>query len=237
MPDPKAWYVRNLFSKVPSEYDLLLALLTFGQDKHWRTRVVGKTRPEHNGGIALDVATGTGLLVGDLGQNVGSSGLVVGVDLTLSMLQTAKTRLRSRGQSSTTDWVLARAENLPFRNDSFQSSTISLALRNVSDASKTIQEMARTTARGGAVVSLDFARPSNQLVRLIYYDYLLGIFPLIGRTVSEAWGKTLSYLGRSILRARTGDQIARLMDKAGLANATSVPLTMGVVCLVQGTKQ
>jgi len=237
VPDPKAWYVRNLFSKVPSEYDLLLALLTFGQDKHWRARVVGKTRPGHNGGIALDVATGTGLLAGDLGQNVGSSGLVVGVDLTLSMLQTAKARLRSRGQGSRTDWVLARAESLPFRDDSFQSSTISLALRNVSDASKTIEEMTRTTARGGAVVSLDFARPSNRFVRLIYYDYLLGVFPLIGRTVSEAWGKTLSYLGRSILRARTGDQIARLMDKAGLANATSVPLTMGIVCLVQGTKQ
>jgi len=236
VPDPKAWYVRNLFSKVPSEYDLLLALLTFGQDKHWRARVVGKTRPEHNGGIALDVATGTGLLAGDLGQNVGGSGLVVGVDITLSMLQTAKARLRSRGQGSRTDWVLARAENLPFRDDSFQSSTISLALRNVSDASKTIEEMARTTARGGAVVSLDFARPPNRLVRLFYYDYLLGIFPLLGRIVSEAWGKTLSYLGRSILRAQTGDQIALLMDSAGLASATSIPLTMGIVCLVHGKK-
>jgi len=236
VPDPKAWYVRNLFSKVPSEYDLLLALLTFGQDKHWRTRVVGETRPEHNGGIALDVATGTGLLAGELGQNVGRSGLVVGVDLTLSMLQTAKARLRSRGQGSRTDWVLARAENLPFRDDSFQSSTISLALRNVSDASKTIEEMARTTARGGTVVSLDFARPSNRLVRLFYYDYLLGIFPFLGRIVSAAWGKTLSYLGRSILRARTGDQIAHLMDSAGLSSATSIPLTMGIVCLVHGKK-
>ena len=237
MTDPKAWYVRNLFSKVPSEYDLLLALLTFGQDKNWRARVVSKTRPEHNGGMALDVATGTGLLAGDLGQNVGRSGLVVGVDLTLSMLQTAKARLREKGEESRMDWVLARAENLPFRDDSFQSSTISLALRNVSDASRTIQEMARTTNRGGTVVSLDFARPPNRLIQFAYYDYLLGIFPLIGRAVSEAWGKTLSYLGRSILRARTGDQIAVLMQKAGLSNAASVPLTMGIVCLVHGRKQ
>ncbi len=237
MTDPKAWYVRNLFSKVPTEYDLLLALLTFGQDKNWRAQVVTKTRPEHNGGFALDVATGTGLLAGDLSQNVGNSGMVIGVDLTLSMLQTAKTRLREKGQQSTTDWVLARAESLPFRDNSFQSSTISLALRNVSDAGKTIQEMARTTARGGAVVSLDFARPSNRLIQLVYYDYLLGIFPLIGRAVSEAWGRTLSYLGRSILRARTGEQIVNLMNKAGLSSPTSVPMTMGIVCLVYGKKQ
>ena len=237
MTDPKAWYIRSLFSKVPSQYDLLLALLTFGQDKNWRAQVVGKTRPKHNGGFALDVATGTGLLAGDLGQNVGCSGLVVGVDLTLSMLQTAKARLREKGQESKTDWVLARAENLPFRDGSFQSSTISLALRNVSDASKTIEEMARTTTHGGTVVSLDFARPSNRLIRLVYYDYLLGVFPLIGRAVSEAWGTTLSYRGRAILRARTGDQIVLLMNKAGLSSATSVPLTMGIVCLVYGRKR
>lgn len=236
MTDPKAWYVRNLFSKVPLEYDLLLTLLTFGQDKRWRTFVVRKSRRGGEGPV-LDVATGTGLLAADLARVVGDEGLVVGVDLTLSMLQTARTRLRSRGLGPRTDWVLARAENLPFTNNSFQSSTISLALRNVSDAGRTLQEMARTTAPGGAVISLDFARPPNWLLRLVYYDYLLGLFPIFGRMVSEAWGKTLAYLGRSILRARTGEQIARLMRVEGLSDAQSIPLTGGIVCAVYGGKR
>ena len=235
MTDPKAWYVRNLFSKVPSEYDVLLTLLTLGQDKHWRARVVRETRPKASG-MALDVATGTGLLAGDLAQNIGASGLIVGVDLTLSMLQTARTRLREKGYRSNTEWVLARAENLPFKDGSFHSATISLALRNVSDAGRTVREMARTTIPGGAVISLDFARPTNKLLRLVYYDYLLGLFPLLGRMVSKAWGKTLTYLGRSILRARTGEQIARLMSMEGLSDAESLPLTMGIVCLVHGKK-
>jgi len=153
--DPKAWYVRNLFSKVPTQYDALLRLLTFGQDRHWRRFVVEKTRPRQNG-LALDVATGTGLLAAELVQATGGNGLVVGVDLTLSMLQTARARLNSRGLASKTDWVLARAENLPFRENCFTSATIGLALRNVSDARKTIGEMARTTISGGAVISLDF---------------------------------------------------------------------------------
>ena len=233
--DPKAWYVRNLFSKVPSEYDILLTLLSFGQDKRWRADVVERIGPTPHS-MALDVATGTGLLAGDLAQSLSNGGLVVGVDLTLSMLQTARTRLRDRGFRSNTDWVLARAENLPFKNDSFNSATISLALRNVSNARETFREMARTTAPGGAIVSLDFARPPNGLFRAVYYEYLLGLFPIFGRIVSVAWGRTLAYLGRSILRARTGEQIAHLMSAEGLADARSLPLTMGIVCLVDGKK-
>jgi len=234
--DPKAWYVRNLFSKVPLEYDALLTLLTFGQDRHWRDFVVKRSNPRTEG-MVLDVATGTGLLAADLAGAIGEGGLVVGVDLTLSMLQTARARLRARGLGPKTDWVLARAENLPFTDDSFDSATISLALRNVTDAKKTLREMARTTAPGGAVISLDFTRPSNRLFRLVYYDYLLGLFPFFGRIVSQAWGRTLAYLGRSILRARTGEQVAWLMSSEGLSNVESFPLTGGVVCAVYGKKR
>src|SRR5437879_2096973 len=96
--------------------------------------------------------------------------------------------------------------------------------------------MSRTTDSGGFVMSLDFARPSNRLLAIFYYDYLLGLFPLFGRLVSEGWGRTLSYLGRSILKSRTGEQIVNLLTAQGLVEAKSIPLTAGVVCLVSGKK-
>src|SRR5207249_11992327 len=145
------------------------------------------------------------------------------------MLETAKERLRQKGLTGRTDWVLARAENLPFREDCFRSASISLALRNVSDARLTFREMARATASGGVVISLDFARPPNRIFRLFYYDYLPGLFPISVRIVSKAWGRTLSYLDRSILKSRTGLQIAPLMIEEGLPDTSHVPLTQGVV--------
>lgn len=87
------------------------------------------------------------------------------------------------------------------------------------------------------MISLDFARPSSPFFRVFYYDYLLGLFPIFGRMVSEAWGRTLSYLGRSILRARTGAQIATLLEGEGLAEPTVVPMTAGIVCAVYGKKK
>jgi demethylmenaquinone methyltransferase / 2-methoxy-6-polyprenyl-1,4-benzoquinol methylase len=234
--DAKARYVRSLFSNVPLEYDILLGLLTFAQDRRWRAYVVQQARPS-NGQPMLDVATGTGLLAADFARSASLTGYVVGVDLTLSMLKTARLRLQSKRLGTKVDWVLARAENLPFRNESFGAASISLALRNVSDAQKTFSEMSRSTGPGGVVISLDFTRPTNRLFQLFYYDYLLGLFPLFGRMVSEAWGRTLSYLGRSILRARTGDQIVNLLLREGLVDAKSVPLTAGVVCAVYGRKR
>jgi demethylmenaquinone methyltransferase / 2-methoxy-6-polyprenyl-1,4-benzoquinol methylase len=234
--DPKARYVRNLFSKVPLEYDILLALLSFAQDRRWRAYVVKRANPLQDDRI-LDVATGTGLLAADFARVVSGNGSVVGVDLTLSMLKTARWRLQSKGLGDKVDWVLARAESLPFRDDCFGSASISLALRNVSDAKLTFREMSRTTDSRGFVISLDFARPSNRFFAIFYYDYLLGLFPLFGRMVSEAWGRTLSYLGRSILKARTGQQIVSLLNQEGLADAVSVPLTAGIVCAVYGRKR
>ena len=236
MYDSKARYVRSLFSKVPLEYDLLLGLLSFGQDRKWRAFVVEQTDPQSDS-VVLDVATGTGLLAADLAKAIANEGLVVGVDLTLSMLQTAKERLRQKGLAARTEWVLARAENIPFRDDCFRSASISLALRNVSDARSTFREMTRATSPGGVVISLDFARPPNRIFRLFYYDYLLGLFPILGRIVSRAWGRTLSYLGRSILKSRTGTQIATLMVEEGLPDTRPVPLTRGIVYAVYGKKR
>lgn len=236
MLDVKARYVRSLFSGVPLEYDILLGLLTFGQDRRWRSYVVKNARPLGSHRI-LDVATGTGLLATDFAQTLPRSGFVVGVDLTLSMLKTARGRFQSKRLADKVDWVLARAENLPFRDDSFGSASISLALRNVSDAGMTFREMSRATGPGGIVISLDFARPSNVLLKIFYYDYLLGLFPLLGRMVSEAWGRTLAYLGRSIMKARTGEQIADLLVENGLVGTKSVPLTAGIVCAVYGKKR
>ena len=234
--DKKALFVRRLFSRVPAEYDWLLDILSLRQDRHWRDRLV-QAADSSKGNLVLDVATGTGLVASRLARKIGDNGLVVGVDLTLPMLWTAKRTLASKSQARSTDWVLARAENLPFKDEVFEASTISLALRNVSDAQRTISEMSRVTVSKGLVASLDFARPLHNIQRFLYYPYILAFFPLIGRLVSKAWYDTFRYLGPSILRARTGRQVANIMKQEGVLDARSVPLTGGIVCLVYGRKR
>lgn len=235
--DKKAVFVRRIFSGVPAEYDWLLDILSFRQDRYWRDKLVKTVDPANNRSTVLDVATGTGLVASRLAKRIGSGAYIVGVDITLPMLRTGKRSLSAQGLSANTDFVLARAEKLPFRDEVFDASTISLALRNVSDAQETISEMSRTTRSQGLVASLDFAMPRRAIQRVLYYPYILGFFPLVGRLVSKAWYDTFRYLGPSILRARTGAQVVGLLRGNRVPDARSVPLTGGIVCLVYGKKR
>src|SRR5438093_7323852 len=80
----------DLFSGLPRRYDALGAALSFGQDPRWRRAMVAAVgaRPEHR---VLDVATGTGLVAGELVRRYGCS--VVGLDQSAEMLVGARRRL------------------------------------------------------------------------------------------------------------------------------------------------
>ncbi len=233
--DRKAKLARRLFSGVTNEYDSLLWLLTFAMDRHWRRTIVKRSGID-SGTKVLDIATGTGLLAFDLAKCAGSDGKVVGLDLTMNMLRKAKAVREKRGHPQRVEFVTGRAEHLPFRADTFECATISLGLRNVSNVRETFEEMRCVVRSGGSVISLDFTRPPNRLLRKIYYFYLLKVLPIIGRLVSAEWHDIFEYLGRSILEFYPVEEVEAIMKQAGLQNIERHSLTGGVVTFFIGTK-
>src|SRR2546426_6375670 len=61
----KARYVSGMFGRIARRYDLMNTLMSFGQDARWRRYAVEQARPRP-GGLALDVATGTGRIAREL---------------------------------------------------------------------------------------------------------------------------------------------------------------------------
>jgi demethylmenaquinone methyltransferase/2-methoxy-6-polyprenyl-1,4-benzoquinol methylase len=91
----RARYVEAMFARIVRRYDLMDTLMTFGQDRRWRELTVDATlmRP---GGLALDVAAGTGeLTLALVGR--GEARLAVGVDFTPEMLEAAKAKAEQAG--------------------------------------------------------------------------------------------------------------------------------------------
>src|SRR5215471_11792229 len=83
-PDGKRRYVRRLFATIADRYDLITVLLSYGQDRRWKKRLVALAAP--GGARAVDLATGTG----DIAFALAAAGAdVVGVDVTLRMIQLA----------------------------------------------------------------------------------------------------------------------------------------------------
>jgi demethylmenaquinone methyltransferase/2-methoxy-6-polyprenyl-1,4-benzoquinol methylase len=79
-----------LFAGLEHRYDLLSALLSFGQDPRWR-RTMAATVDAGPAERVLDVATGTGLVARELVRRYGCS--VVGLDQSAEMLAGARRRL------------------------------------------------------------------------------------------------------------------------------------------------
>jgi demethylmenaquinone methyltransferase/2-methoxy-6-polyprenyl-1,4-benzoquinol methylase len=238
--DRKAKFVEDLFSGIPKEYDLLLSILTLHQDSFWRNyTVVNSCIPARNGKL-LDIATGTGILAYRFKEVFGNSILVIGLDITREMVKVAKENNNKRkrkkdSRDENIEFVVGRAEALPFREDRFDAVTISLAMRNVSSVDATLSEMTRVIKEKGRVISLDFRKPSNRAFRFFYYFYLFRVMPFIGGFISNNWERTFQYLARSIDRSLKPEQIKSMMKRSGLRKVGFVNLTGGVVALVLGT--
>ena len=87
----KATDVHQMFTAIAGRYDLLNRLLSFRRDRAWRKFAVSKCTLQP-GGLALDVATGTGEIAQLLTQHYSESN-IVGVDFCPDMLARAQAKL------------------------------------------------------------------------------------------------------------------------------------------------
>ena len=109
------------------------------------------------GDRVLDVCCGTG----DQAFYYAEAGMVAsGIDLDPHMLKLARKDKRKQALRNVS-FQLADARNLPFKDNSFDYASISLALhekdRNVRD--RVISEMKRVVKKGGALIFIDFQVP------------------------------------------------------------------------------
>src|SRR3954469_5169838 len=175
-PDGKRRYVRRLFATIADRYDLITVLLSYGQDRRWKSRLVSLASAAD--ARAIDLATGTG----DIAFALASAGAdVVGLDVTLRMIQLANAK--KQAGSRTPLFLVGDMTSLPFDNESFDVATAGYGLRNVPDLRRAIDEIHRVLKPGGAALSLDFNRPLNPIVRAVCLAYLNVVGAALGWTL------------------------------------------------------
>jgi demethylmenaquinone methyltransferase/2-methoxy-6-polyprenyl-1,4-benzoquinol methylase len=220
-PEGKRRYVRRLFATIADRYDFITTFLSYGQDRRWKARLIALAELQ-SGDRVLDLACGTGDLVFAAAPRVRFG---VGLDVTHRMLQLAASK-RPRNVALVTGDMMA----LPFGGARFDVVTTGYGLRNVPDLQQTVREIARVLAPGGRLLSLDFNRPDNLLVRAAYLAYLTVVGSVLGM-VLHGDPDTYRYIPESIRQYPGARGVARLLEAEGMVAVRVVPVLGGLMAI------
>src|SRR5271165_4201363 len=91
-------FAQQLFTPLPKRYDRLAEVLSMGQNGRWRRAMIDRiVVASARGGNVLDVASGTAGVALQLARRTSAD--VVGVDLTIGMLEQGRQNIDAAGLS------------------------------------------------------------------------------------------------------------------------------------------
>ncbi|MFN3814277.1 MAG: class I SAM-dependent methyltransferase [Aquificaceae bacterium] len=158
--------VGRIFSDVSKVYDLFLNFITVGRINVWQKDLLNLMGDNGN---RLDVGTGTGEVL----KKSKNEGLKVGIDLALGMLKEARKKCPG------CYFLLADAENMPFKDGSFKTITLSLAYRHLTDREAFLREARRVLKEKGRIGILDINRIKGTPLLVFMMNYPIKPFGLL----------------------------------------------------------
>jgi len=214
-----------MFDTVAESYDRTNDLLSFGQDRIWRKRVLKVVKPE-SGQTILDLAAGTG----SSSVVFAKEGVkVIASDFSEGMLAVGRKR------HPELEFVYADATKLPFKDASFDAVTISFGLRNVNEPKTALKEMLRVLKPGGKVVICEFSQVGIPVIRLFYSFYLKKVLPRLSSLLASNQG-AYEYLAESIMAWPKQTELVQWLTDAGFVDVSYQNLSFGVVAIHSAKK-
>jgi demethylmenaquinone methyltransferase/2-methoxy-6-polyprenyl-1,4-benzoquinol methylase len=123
---------------------------------------------------------------------------------------------------------------LPFPDRHFTVVTTGYGLRNVPDLDQAIREIRRVLAPGGRLLSLDFNRPGNAVIRTVYLAYLTVVGSALGFAL-HGDPDVYRYIPESIRNYPGAHGVARMMEAQGFTGVRVYPILGGFMALHAAT--
>ena len=226
----KKGFVQDVFDRVYDRYDLMNDFMSLGIHRIWKKNLINMMSPNFNKTL-IDVACGTG----DIGKlfldNTNINSKITCVDPNNGMIKKGREKL---SKYNNIKWVIAPAENLPIRDNSFDYYTISFGLRNTKDLNKSLSEAYRVLKSGGRFLCLEFSKIQNSNLDFIYKNYSK-LIPIIGNIIVGE-KEPYEYLVKSIENFVNQEELISLMKNNNFEKCFYRNLSGGIVSIHSGWK-
>lgn len=222
----KEKYVKDVFRRIASRYDMMNRLMTGGFDRKWKWEVSRRVNLANDDRL-LDLGTGTG----DLARAVLAeqpNARVVAADFSLEMMLAGKEKFNL-------PFVQADALALPFSDSTFDCVVSGYLLRNVSRLDQAISEVFRVLKINKNFIVLDTTKPKKNIFSPLIWAYMHWVIPLIGVIISGN-RDAYEYLPNSTEQFLSAEELAEKLKNAGFVSVQFRRLMFGTIAIHWGEK-
>jgi len=184
--DFKQWHsiIESIELTLPY-YEFGSNLVGFGMPKLLRYLMVKYI--DYNDCLIIDVGTGTGAVINEIMRHRNNHSYIIGLDISLILIKTAKKRLNHLEEY--VDFIYGLAEYIPVRSSSINVVCTSFSFRDVLSYRISLSEFLRVLIKNGKWICVDMGKPNNKALTTIGYYLIILASSTLGGLVSLLLGR------------------------------------------------
>lgn len=229
----KGKQVEEMFNNIAPTYDTLNHRLSWDIDKGWRKKAIAQLQPFSPRHI-LDIATGTGDFA-ILAARMLTPEKLIGADISEGMMDIGRQKVKRARLEQIISFEKEDCLQLSYPENSFDAVTAAFGIRNFPDLDRGLKEIFRVLKPGGHLSIVELTSPVAFPMKQLFKVYSHTVLPIYGRLVSRD-DSAYHYLTATIEAFPQGEQMVRILKKAGFSEARFERLTFGICTMYLATK-
>ncbi len=229
----KTTQVEQMFDNIAPAYDTLNHRLSWNIDKGWRRKAIRQLAP-FLPQFMLDIATGTGDFAIMAVQMLSPKHLI-GADISEGMMNIGREKVKALGLDDVITFEHEDCTALSYADGTFDAVTAAFGIRNFANLDQGLLEMCRVLRKGGHLSIVELTTPVSFPMKQLFHIYSHTVLPTYGRILSKD-RSAYTYLTKTIEAFPQGEEMVRILRKAGFAEASFKRLTFGICTMYFATK-
>ena len=221
---------KEVFDKVASKYDIMNDIMSLGAHRYWKELLIDWLSPEKEMHI-IDVAGGTGDVARRFLKRVKGKGKATVCDPNEFMVEEGK---KNHTFKDKIEWIVASAEDLPFKENTFDAYLVSFGVRNFSNIEKSLGEAYRVLKPGGKFYCLEFSKAENETISSVY-NFYSSIIPVMGKIIVGD-EKPYEYLTETISNFPSQENFKKIIEGTKFKDVNYRNIFNGIVAIHNATK-